>query len=519
MKILRRRRGELPRNWQCLLTSFVEHFPNIVRRWSSHISDPVSQISQYFNVDKSFVFVSEHHLSHICSSIYTSGLKEGVFVTLDGVGEITTGTKGIFCTSKNGILDIDVMEEMLFPHSIGLFYTAITQYLGFEVNEGEYKVMGLAPYGLPLYRDKVIQLFDTIDGMNTRLKQKYFCFREISNSSISPLFSSLIGVPARIPESEIALRDSISLKNGVIEEQYFYADFAASCQSVIEDIILQICVVDTEYSTSNLVCSGGVFYNSVANGKVLRNLPYKNFYIYPAAGDSGNSVGAAYSYFYKNKIAVPSMELKDAYLGSSFDMDATIKFLEKECIPFELHNHNTMINSLSKMLFDQKVIALFHGRAEHGPRALGNRSIIASPIHISMKDTVNKKIKFRELFRPFAPATTVKHASKYFDLQTNSKLYEFMLATCQVKDSAKPYLQATTHIDGSARVQIVNSTQNPFFYDLINAFGDLSSTYCLLNTSFNVRGEPIVESLTDAVSTFYRTDIDALYLNGLLILK
>ena len=168
----------------------MDHFPNIISRWSSQISDPVLEISQYFDVDKSRIFVSEHHLSHVCSSIYTSGFKDGVFVTLDGVGEITTGSKGIFSTSPNGVLDINVVQKMTFPHSVGLFYTAITEYLGFEVNEGEYKVMGLAPYGLPLYRDLVIQFFSTIDGLNTRLNQKYFNFRGISDSSISPCLPS-----------------------------------------------------------------------------------------------------------------------------------------------------------------------------------------------------------------------------------------------------------------------------------------------------------------------------------------
>ena len=499
--------------------SFLEHFPNIAKRWSSYISDPISQISDYFNIDKSRIFTSQHHLSHICSSIFTSGFSEGVFVTLDGVGETTTGTKGTFSTISNGAIDIQLNEKMVFPHSIGLFYTAITQYLGFEVNEGEYKVMGLAPYGLPLYKDRVLKIFAEVDGLNTRLKQDYFCFRTISNSSISPLFSKLMGVPPRVPESDISLRDTQSLKKGVREDKYFYADFAASCQSVVEDIILQICHPGSSSVQPNLVCSGGVFYNSVANGKLVRNLPYENVHIYPAAGDSGNSVGAAYAYFYKKRHPITPSQLNNAYLGRSFNMSDTVKFLDDNRIPFEQHEPSTIIKILSELLLEQKVIAAFHGRAEHGPRALGNRSIIASPMEKSMKDVVNAKIKFRELFRPFAPATVREYANQYFDLQKNSKLYEFMLATCQVNEHSKPYLKATTHIDGSARVQVVDELQNQFFYNLIHAFGDLSGTYCLLNTSFNVRGEPIVDSMTDAISTFYRTDIDALYLNGLILLK
>ena len=501
-------------------SGFTQHFYNILERWSSAISAPEKQIADFFKVDRERIFTSYHHLSHCCSSIYTSGFTQGDFVTLDGVGELTTGLQGSFTSREDGSLKISVHKRMSFPDSLGLFYTAITQYLGFEVNEGEYKVMGLAPYGVPLYKDVVHTLFDNIDGLNTRLNQKYFSFSSISNSSISKAFVDLLGNPIRIPETEINLRDKGTLSSSAQKNPaYFYADFAASCQSVIEDIILDICKKDTSCDTDNLVCAGGVFYNSVANGRVINESNYRNVFIYPAAGDSGNSLGAAFAYLYSKGYPVTPTPLSTAYLGREFSKDQTIEFLQSNSIPYLDFGFTNSTAYLADLLAQGKVISVFNGRAEHGPRSLGNRSILASPINFSMKNTVNEKIKFRELFRPFAPTTIPEHASKYFDLKISSRLYDFMLATCQVKSSAQPFLQATTHIDGSARVQIVAKSQNLFFYNLISSFGDLTSTYALLNTSFNVRGEPIVDSLADAVSTFFRTDIDALYLNGLIVHK
>jgi len=503
--------------------SLLKHnLPQIVRSWSQTKLEPQKLIAEHLNIPLQKVFTSEHHLSHLCSSLYTSGFQSGAFLTLDGVGELHTGTAGNFSFDENGHLTILTHKKILFPNSIGLFYTAVTEYLGFEVNEGEFKVMGLAPYGTPRHVELVRKFFVSTDGIDVKLNSKYFAFNSLAKTSITKDFIDLIGYPPRKPESPIQLRDHLAAStHGTAEadqERYFYADFAASCQKLVQDIILASIRPLRQYS-NRLVLSGGVFYNSVANGLILREGLFDDIHIYPAAGDSGTSVGSAYAYFYKSNKPIYPKKLESIYVGRSFTKDQTMSFLRDHSIPYNHLSHYETLCQLVDSLTEKKVIALFHGSAEHGPRALGNRSIIASPLYHDMKDIVNAKIKYRELFRPFAPASTEEKADLYFDIPKSRDLYRYMLATCPVRSDYAPTLPATTHVDNSARLQIVSRDCNPFFYSLISEFGHRTSVYTLLNTSFNVRGEPIVDSLHDAISTFYATDIDVLYLNGILIEK
>ena len=505
---------------QCANSSFRQfnkYFPSILSKYSRLDLSPQLQLSSYLGIPKNKIYISSHHISHLCSSLYTSGFTEGDFVTLDGVGEIDTGSVGSFFYSKEmQSYKILFQKKMEFPNSIGLFYTALTQYLGFEVNEGEYKVMGLAPYGKPLYTGLLKKVFSRYDGLNTVLNKKYFPFNTLANSSFTQEFVDLVGREPRRPEAHLELR-SFSSADKNKSADYFYADMAASAQHIVQNLILQIC--SSQSSSDNLVCAGGVFYNSVANGLIASQSEHNNFYIYPAAGDSGNSLGSAFAYLYSSHKRFIPKPLETIYLGRSFSKEDTTKYLNAQCIPYLDMSLDDCWNYLSSALFNKKVIAVFNGSAEHGPRALGNRSIIASPLHTDMKDIVNAKIKFRELFRPFAPVSTCEESDKYFDIPSNRKVFEYMLATCQVNSQYKSKLPAVTHIDGSARLQIVSSSSNAFLYGLIKQFGKKSGVDVLLNTSFNVRGEPIVDSLHDALSTFYRTDIDYLYLNGCIVTK
>jgi len=496
-----------------------KRLPQIITSWADGKLNAAHIAAEYLNVDKAKVFTSDHHLSHICSSIYLSGYSSGAYLTLDGVGEIQTGTSGRFMFRNDGTLSIEKHKSMKFPDSIGLFYSAVTHYLGFEVNEGEFKVMGLAPYGLPIYKDVIHGMFTKIDGLNTRLRRDFFAFNSLANCSFTSRFVNHIGVAPREPESRVGIRETETERNNAKpSKDFFYADFAASCQSVVEDIILE-CATSLSGLSEKLVCSGGVFYNSVANGKLQQSRLFDEIFVYPAAGDSGTSVGSAFAYFYKKQITLKSRRLHTIYLGREYSSKESEKFLADHRISYKSMSIKDACIYLAGLLSLQKVIGIFNGRAEHGPRSLGNRSIVASPLSGEMKDIVNSKIKYREQFRPFAPATTESQASRYFHISDDRGLYKYMLATCQVREDLTETLRATTHIDNSARLQIVSSEDNLFFYSLINEFGSISGHPVLLNTSFNVRGEPIVDSLEDALSTFFRTNIDALYVNGMVVLK
>ncbi|MCY4225328.1 MAG: carbamoyltransferase [Bacteroidetes bacterium] len=455
----------------------------------------------------------EHHESHAASAFFPSPFESAAIVTTDGVGEWATTSIGIGSGAH-----ISLHKEIHFPHSLGLLYSTFTGYCGFRVNSGEYKLMGLAPYGEPVYvqtiRDELIDLNE--DG-SYRCNLKYFAYpwglRMHSNA-----FEQLFGGPARIQESPITQKEM---------------DLARSIQVVIEEAVLRIARhAMSSTGEQNLCMAGGVALNCVANAKLLNAGICDRLWVQPAAGDAGGSLGAAlmawhhYGGFPRQIQSSDSM--KGARLGPSFDQDAIRNTLEGASLSFEELDDQTLCRRVAQLLNDQKVIGWFQGPMEFGPRALGNRSILADPRHLCMQKHVNQSIKFRESFRPFAPAVMEDRVGQWFELTTDSP---YMLLTAQVKDAGvsgegldkqkhiTSPIAAVTHVDGSARVQTVNQRDHPLFYQLLKEFETLTGCPVLINTSFNVRGEPIVCSPIDAVNCFENTQMDALVMGSFLVIN
>jgi len=437
------------------------------------------------------VYYIEHHLSHAASSFLASPFEKAAILTVDGVGEWATTTWGIGSENK-----IDLKKEIRFPHSLGLLYSAFTYYLGFKVNSGEYKVMGLAPYGEAEYTDQIWKLLDVKHDGSYELNMKYFSY-EYGLTMTSKHFHKLFGAPPRKPESKVTQREF---------------DLAKSLQVVLEEIMLKI--VNNLYEETkeeNLCLAGGVALNCVANGRILKESKFKNIYIQPASGDAGGALGAA-MYVYNSIMGekrVYSME--HAYLGPEFNDSEIEDVLSQYEIPYKKYSDDEIIEKTAENIDKQKVVGWFQGRMEYGPRALGNRSILADARNKENWQRVNLKIKFRESFRPFAPSVIEEDLNKYFDLDVPTP---FMLLVAQVKKNDIP---AVTHVDNSARIQSVSKSQNPKYHKLISKFKDKTGTSVIINTSFNVRGEPIVCTPLDALKCFMRTDMDVLVIGGYLI--
>lgn len=437
----------------------------------------------------------EHHESHAASSFFFSGFKEAAILTVDGVGEWATTTYGI---GKNN--QIDLFEEVHFPDSIGLLYSTITSYLGFGVNDGEYKVMGLAPYGNARYTNEMRKLILMQSGGQYQLDMKYFDFLK-GERMYSEAICELFGKPARQTDLEI---------------NQFHIDVAKSLQVVLEEILIEKAQYLYEKTgMKNLCMAGGVALNCVANGKVLKHGPFKRLFVQPASNDAGGCLGAAalaYAELTGNNPRIAKTE--HVYLGPSYTSTEIGKLLQSTSIVYQDYRHNSeeLLGEIAKRLADGKVIGWFHGRMEFGPRSLGARSILANPMDSTMRDLINAIVKKREGFRPFAPAVLETKAHEHFDLDHRSP---FMLETCQVV--SKLDLPAITHVDGSARVQTVCARTNPRFAALLEAFEKLTSCPILLNTSFNVKGEPIVCTPEDALKCFITTNIDCLVLEDFII--
>ena len=438
----------------------------------------------------------EHHRSHAASSFFTSPFKEAALLTVDGVGEWQTATFGV---GKDK--EISLFKEIRFPHSLGLLYTAFTYYLGFKVNSAEYKVMGLAPYGEPRYVGLILrELMSVSEDGGIRLNMEYFSYAH-GLKMINRKFCELFGRAARKKESKL---------------EQFHKDIAASIQKVTETVMLKMVnFVYKETKMENLCLAGGVALNCVANGKILREGPFKNIYIQPAAGDAGGAVGIAsyISHSLLNEPRQPGWET--SYLGPQFETSEIEKMLKAQGVKYHVISYPKMYPTVAKLIDEQNVVGWFQGRMEFGPRALGNRSILADPRNPKNQDVVNMKIKFRESFRPFAPTVLEEKVSDIFELKGQSP---FMLLVDQVR-SDKRTIPAVTHVDGSARIQTVNQTQNERFYKLIQAFDELTGCPVVINTSFNVRGEPIVCTPEDAFRCFMRTDMDILVLDEFLLYK
>jgi len=451
---------------------------------------------------KGEILYTEHHYSHASSSYYTSNFNDSVIVTMDGVGEWDTTTIGY---AKDN--DLKLTHSIVFPDSLGLLYSALTYYLGFKVNSAEYKVMGLAPYGDPeKYYNKIMQLIDIKEDGSFKLDMKYFAY-EYGLTMTNKNFDELFGAPTRKSESELTQREK---------------DIASSLQKVTEEIILKIVKYAKSLSSSeNLCLAGGVALNCVANGLILKQNIFKNIYIQPASGDAGGAIGSALYVYYnilKNKKkdnVMPNPYLGPEYSNKEINKFLTEKALEKYgSIKFDYcESEDHLVEKVASLINGNNVIGLFEGKMEFGPRALGNRSIIADARVKENWQKVNLKIKFRESFRPFAPTVLEDQAYEYFDLNVSSP---YMLLVAQTKKNIVP---AITHVDGSARIQTVSKEQNLLYYKIINQFYKNSGCAVIINTSFNVRGEPIVESPENAFNCFVNTEMDYLVMGNFIISK
>ena len=441
------------------------------------------------------VLMIEHHLSHAASSYLVSPFPEAATLTVDGVGEWSTATYG------RGVgNEITLFKEIRFPHSLGLLYSAFTYYLGFKVNSAEYKVMGLAPYGRPTYYDKVRELIDIRPDGSFHLDMGYFNYLT-GLTMTNGKFDQLFGAPVRQPDEPLEQR---------------HKDTAASVQRVTEEVMLQMAsYLHQETGSRNLCLAGGVALNCVANGRILREGPFEHIFIQPAAGDAGGAIGVA-SYIYHSLLKKErTFVMRHAFTGPEYSPDDILQFLQAHGIPFVELPQQELLQRVAQLIVDQQVVGWFQGRMEFGPRALGNRSILADARNPENKDRVNLKIKFRESFRPFAPAVLADRCSEYFDLHEPSP---YMLLVAQVHADTR-VIPAVTHVDGSARIQTVERETNPLFYDLIAEFDRLTGVPVVINTSFNVRGEPIVCSPADAYRCFVQTGMDALVLGNCLLDK
>lgn len=440
------------------------------------------------------VAIFTHHQAHAASAFFYSGFEESAILTVDGAGEWATTTYG---SGRNN--SVEIFEEVRFPHSLGLLYSTFTNYLGFSVNDGEYKVMGLAPYGRPLYVKQVRELIEPGEGGQYRLKLEYFDFLR-TDRMYSPLLPELFGRPARQSESEL---------------DDFHKNLACSLQVVLEEILLEkVQYLHQQIQSENLCMAGGVALNCVANGRILSDGPFKRLFVQPAASDAGGCLGAAalaHAQLTGTGIHEP---MGHAYLGPEFSSNQIRKLLDDTPLKVrDFHGQeDELLSAAVDLLCQGKVMGWFQGRMEFGPRALGARSILADPRDPSMRDRINALVKKREAFRPFAPAILESETTRHFALQHASR---FMLETCQVASEIS--LPAITHVDGSARVQTVDRETSPRFARLLEMFGERTGCPILLNTSFNMRDEPIVCSPVDAILCFSRSQIDALVLQDFIL--
>jgi len=483
--------------------------------------------NQLKNHDKNFndinkIYFSEHHFSHAASAFYPSPFKNAAVLTLDGVGEWATTTM-----AKGSDQELEIFKEIHFPHSIGLLYSAFTYYLGFKVNSGEYKVMGLAPYGEPKYKNLILEkLIDLKSDGTFRLNMKYFDYAtglKMTNEN----FSTLFGMPVRNPEKDL-ITD-------------FHMNIAASIQCITEEIVIKLAKsIAKETGSKNLCMAGGVALNCVANGKILKEKIFENIWIQPAAGDAGGALGAALALWHselkKERLQPIVDKMQGAYLGPSFNDKEIEKKLTDLGSIYEKYSEEEILKIIAKELSNEKIIGWFQGRMEFGPRALGSRSIIADPRSEKMQKILNLKVKFRESFRPFAPSVLREDLSKWFDLECDSP---YMLLVADVKknirremtpDEKKLFginrlnikrssIPAVTHVDYSARIHTVHQDTNPKYYKLLSLFKTITGCPVIVNTSFNVRGEPIVCSIEDAYRCFMGTDLDILACGNFILYK
>ena len=467
------------------------------------------------------IFFSDHHLSHAASAFFPSPFEEAVILTADGVGEWATTTVAV---GKNN--NLEIKKEILFPHSLGLLYSAFTYYTGFKVNSGEYKLMGLAPYGSPVYEDKIKKIVDIKDDGTFRLDQKYFNYAT-GLTMTNDKFNELFGQKPRDPNKE--------------QITQFHMDIASSIQKITEVIMIKLAKdIRNEYGIKNLCLAGGVALNCVANGKILKEKIFENIWIQPAAGDAGGSLGAALALWHieqgNKRIVSENDSMKGSYLGCEFDQQQIEKELNSLGANFQTFEYENLIDETAEFLANEKAIGWFQGRMEFGPRALGGRSILGDPRSNKMQKNLNLKVKYRESFRPFAPSVLKEDANTWFDINVDSP---YMLLVADINPNKKiemtseqeklfgidklnikrSEIPAVTHVDYSARIQTVTKNTNPRYYDLISKFKKKTGCPLIINTSFNVRGEPIVNTPTDAFNCFMGTELDYLVIGNCILDK
>ena len=460
-----------------------------------------AEIREKLQVRDDQVLFVPHHRSHAASAFFCSPFRESAILTVDSVGEWTTTTIGRGKENR-----IELIKEIRYPHSLGLLYSTFTAFLGFRVNEGEYKVMGLAPFGKPVYVDDVLRLIDIREDGSFRLNLNYFSFHTSLTTPCSPAFLGLFGEPRR-PD-----------RGGTFEVRH--ADIAASIQQVTEDVLLKLARTSRELSGSkNLSFAGGVALNSVANFKLLKEAGFDHLFIQPAAGDAGGALGAAlyvHNHLLKNNRC---FEMDHAYYGPGYT-DAEIgTFLAAGNIPSTKYGNDELLRVVARKIARGDVVGFFQGRSEWGPRALGNRSILADARRPEMAKTINGKIKFREPFRPFAPSVLDGDAPALFEIPPGESPSRFMLFVCPVREHVRRenLLPAVTHVDGTARPHVVFRETNERYYRLLQEFKMITGIGCVLNTSFNLAGEPIVESPADAYGVFCRSGMDVLVLDNYVV--
>lgn len=486
-----------------LLRYQLHHFPSTYRtfvdampRWIATKLRLPKCLKDHFDYSGAILY-SEHHLSHAASAYYTSGFQEAAVLTVDGVGEWATASWG-----KGQGHDLELLGEIRFPHSLGLLYSAFTYYCGFKVNSAEYKLMGLAPYGQPTMVDKVREFIDVKEDGSFRLNMEYFAY-ERGEAMFNEKFEQVMGRPRRPLEAK--------------DMDDFYMDAARSIQEVTNDVMVKLARSAMEKAGSkNLCMAGGVALNCVANGHILRETDVENLYIQPSAGDAGGAMGAAYVVWNQLLQNPVGPRLPTPYLGAGYDEETIRKTLDSYGAVYKRMERQDLLDRVAELIDTAHVVGWYQGRMEWGPRALGHRTILGDARHPEMRTIINMRIKFREGFRPFAPSCLEEHVQDYFEIDRPSP---YMLLVAPVKEEHRDGLKAITHVDGSARIQTINKDQDALYYDLIRTFYERTGCPIVINTSLNVRGEPIVNTPEDSYLCFMRTDMDAMALGPFLCMK
>jgi carbamoyltransferase len=480
------------------LYSFLDTIPKWLHRrlWIK------TEIQKTLRGFKGQIIFPEHHMSHAAHTFFTSPYDEAAILTIDGVGEWTTTSFGM---AKND--SIHLTHDIRWPHSLGMFYSAFTYFLGFQVNEGEYKLMGLSSYGKPKYYDLILNnLIDVKEDGSIHLNMKYFAFT-YDKVMTNKKFAELFGIQPK--------------KDNQKTEQIHY-DIGASAQKVLEDVLLKMVnYVHKQTKLKNLCLGGGVALNGVANYRIMKEGPFENIHIPPSPGDAGSAVGCAqYLYFvhHANKRIIESNQSKriqeNVYVGPSYTDQQIQQFLDSKNIQYEKLQRQELLQKTAKLISEGNVVGWYQGRMEWGPRALGNRSILADPRRAEMKDILNEKIKHRESFRPFAPSILEENASDYFEINVPSP---YMLLVTPVKKPEK--IPAVTHVDGTGRLQTVSKESNSLYYELISEFQKITGVPVLVNTSMNVKGEPIVNTPDNAYNMLLKTDMDYLVMGSFMVTR